>query len=95
MLITTKILYCCGCDHVKISLKKLFYSNFCFPFQDRVDQGIEMEGSNLSGVSGRCSWEEPNQQQLHNHYNMEDNRETHYDLNSRGKAQISDYGNII
>ena len=53
-----------------------------------------MEGSNLSGVSGRCSWEEPNQQQLHNHYNMEDNRETHYDLNSRGKAQISDYGKI-
>lgn len=27
--------------------------------QDRVDQGIESEGSNLSGVNSRCSWEEP------------------------------------
>ncbi|KAK3094562.1 hypothetical protein FSP39_003435 [Pinctada imbricata] len=27
--------------------------------QDQVDQGIEQEGSNLSGVNSRCSWEEP------------------------------------
>ncbi|XP_041368591.1 suppressor of fused homolog [Gigantopelta aegis] len=26
--------------------------------QDRVDHGIETEGSNLSGVSSKCSWEE-------------------------------------
>ncbi len=30
---------------------------FC-GFQDKVDTGIEAEGSNLSGVSSRCLWEE-------------------------------------
>ncbi|KAL8604949.1 hypothetical protein ACOMHN_028577 [Nucella lapillus] len=27
--------------------------------QDQVDQGIEQEGSNLSGVSSHCSWDQP------------------------------------
>ena len=27
--------------------------------QDKVEQGIINEGSNLSGVSSKCSWEEP------------------------------------
>lgn len=28
--------------------------------QDEVDRGIEEDGSNLSGVSARCSWSELN-----------------------------------
>jgi len=28
------------------------------PFQDRVDEGIRSSGSNLSGVSAKCSWTE-------------------------------------
>ncbi|ESO96856.1 hypothetical protein LOTGIDRAFT_159604 [Lottia gigantea] len=32
--------------------------------QETVDQGIEQEGSNLSGVSNRCSWEEPDSEQI-------------------------------
>ena len=28
------------------------------PKQDRVDQGIETEGSNLSGVSAKCVWDD-------------------------------------
>jgi len=27
--------------------------------QEKVDCGIEQEGSNLSGVNSKCSWEEP------------------------------------
>lgn len=27
--------------------------------QEKVDVGIESEGSNLSGVNSKCSWEEP------------------------------------
>ena len=26
--------------------------------QDEVERGIDMDGSNLSGVSARCSWQE-------------------------------------
>ena len=31
----------------------------CSHLQEKVDLGIEAEGSNLSGVSSKCSWEEP------------------------------------
>ena len=30
----------------------------CSPKQERVDQGIETEGSNLSGVSAKCVWDD-------------------------------------
>lgn len=30
----------------------------CSSKQDRVDQGIETEGSNLSGVSAKCVWDD-------------------------------------
>jgi len=33
--------------------------------KDRVDQGIEQEGSNLSGVSAKCSWDEPGDHDRH------------------------------
>jgi suppressor of fused-like protein len=32
--------------------------------QEEVERGIETEGSNLSGVSARCSWADVNVQQL-------------------------------
>lgn len=31
---------------------------FCSSKQERVDQGIETEGSNLSGVSAKCVWDD-------------------------------------
>ncbi len=30
----------------------------CLSKQERVDQGIETEGSNLSGVSAKCVWDD-------------------------------------
>lgn len=30
----------------------------CSSKQERVDQGIETEGSNLSGVSAKCAWDD-------------------------------------
>lgn len=30
----------------------------CSSKQERVDQGIETEGSNLSGVSAKCVWDD-------------------------------------
>ncbi|CAI9717818.1 suppressor of fused homolog [Octopus vulgaris] len=39
--------------------------------QERVDSGIEQEGSNLSGVSSRCFWDEI----LSNNHGNEDNKE--------------------
>ncbi|KAL8598341.1 hypothetical protein ACOMHN_047662 [Nucella lapillus] len=40
--------------------------------QDRVEQGIEQEGSNLSGVSSRCSWDEPGENDSRSIYSDED-----------------------
>ncbi|XP_050397682.1 suppressor of fused homolog [Patella vulgata] len=62
--------------------------------QERVDQGIEQEGSNLSGVSSRCSWEEPGS----NDAQYDDDKENKIHDNRRrgsndsaGRPHISDH----
>ena len=39
--------------------------------QEKVDQGIETEGSNLSGVNSKCSWEEPGENDRDNLYDKD------------------------
>ncbi|XP_013390520.1 suppressor of fused homolog isoform X2 [Lingula anatina] len=57
--------------------------------QDRVDQGIENEGSNLSGVSARCAWEEPSDIDRHDKVNEEENKENRFiDGDRRGSSDI-------
>ena len=61
--------------------------------QDRVDQGIESEGSNLSGVNSRCSWEEPGEGS--NDFFNEDNNHTHEERRNSSdleRPRISDFG---
>lgn len=38
----------------------LFYVYVCYfrSKQERVDKGIETDGSNLSGVSAKCAWDD-------------------------------------
>ena len=69
----------------------------CCCVQERVEQGIESEGSNLSGVSSRCSWEEPGDFDLHSNYNDDDkeNRMSDYEHSRNSdydRRHISDYG---
>lgn len=64
-------------------------------FQERVDSGIEQEGSNLSGVSGRCCWDELPQ----NGCNLnEENKENQLRVEERRcsleRPHISDLGKI-
>jgi hypothetical protein len=42
-----------------------------FELQEKVDQGIETEGSNLSGVNSKCSWEEPGENDRDNLYDKD------------------------
>ncbi|XP_049804472.1 suppressor of fused homolog [Schistocerca nitens] len=44
--------------------------------QEEVDQGVEKDGSNLSGVSARCSWTDVNMQNLIHHIVGNRNEET-------------------
>lgn len=37
--------------------KEFFFFSYIFK-QERVDKGIETEGSNLSGVSAKCAWDD-------------------------------------
>ena len=39
--------------------------------QEKVDSGIETEGSNLSGVNSKCQWEEPGDNDRDSLYNKE------------------------
>lgn len=60
--------------------------------QDTIEGGIEMEGSNLSGVSSRCSWED-----YRRHLESEENKENRRKSDrpsSRDslRKRISDYG---
>lgn len=43
--------------------------------QEKVDRGIESEGSNLSGVNSKCSWEEPGDTD----YDIYDDKENQFD----------------
>lgn len=60
-----------------------------------MEQGIETEGSNLSGVNSRCSWEEPGENG-DDYYNedMKDNRTVDERRNSNeiDRPRISDFG---
>ncbi|KAH9524830.1 hypothetical protein Btru_027983 [Bulinus truncatus] len=70
--------------------------------KERLDQGIEQEGSNLSGVSAWCSWDEPGENN-HNSDSEDDkeNRKDRYDDeverdvrrggNEPGRRTISQY----
>ena len=63
--------------------------------QDQVDQGIESEGSNLSGVNSRCSWEEPGDGS-DDFFNEDDNRmhEERRNSNEIERPRISDFGKL-
>lgn len=64
--------------------------------QDRVDQGIETEGSNLSGVNSRCSWEEPGEGS-EDYFNEDDNHmhEERRNSNELDRPRISDFGRSL
>ena len=84
-------------DHIPVSLW----------LQDRIDEGIETEGSNLSGVSGRCSWEESSESSSPSHrgnvrdaFNEEDKENRIMRGDRRGsndldRPRISEYGEDI
>lgn len=63
-----------------------------------MEQGIETEGSNLSGVNSRCSWEEPGENS-DDYYNedMKDNRTVDERRNSNeiDRPRISDFGKTM
>ncbi|XP_025095733.1 suppressor of fused homolog [Pomacea canaliculata] len=52
--------------------------------QERVEQGIEQEGSNLSGVSSRCMWEEPGDNDNHSTYSDEDKENNRSEAERKG-----------
>ncbi|XP_064600210.1 suppressor of fused homolog [Liolophura sinensis] len=57
--------------------------------QERVDSGIEQEGSNLSGVSSRCSWEETgDSDNLHPGLHEEDKENKFIDGDRRGSNEV-------
>ncbi len=64
--------------------------------QETVDAGIEQEGSNLSGVSGRCSWDEESDREStytgyggSSQYSEEDKENR---LNRRCSTESNEYG---
>ena len=65
--------------------------------QEQIDFGIETEGSNLSGVSSRVSWEEVTQVDTDN-LNEEDKENRLFDTDGKrgsrelDRPQISQYG---
>ncbi|XP_067657154.1 suppressor of fused homolog [Haliotis asinina] len=56
--------------------------------QETVDHGIETEGSNLSGVSSRCSWEEPGDPDAHSNYNDDDKENRLVEIDRRGSGDV-------
>ncbi len=67
-----------------------------YDWQETVDAGIEQEGSNLSGVSGRCSWdEETDRESMYggyggsSHYSEEDKENR---LNRRSSTDSNECG---
>ena len=65
-----------------------------------MDYGIESEGSNLSGVSSHCSWEEPGDgDNRSSHSNEEDKENRLLEEHRRGSGEldrphISEYGRL-
>ena len=64
-----------------------------------MEDGIETEGSNLSGVSSRCSWEEPPdpdpQESSNQNYNADEDKENIRNGTSDGdRPRISDLGEL-
>lgn len=64
-----------------------------------MEQGIEQEGSNLSGVSSRCSWDEPGDNDYHSTYSDEDKENNRLTAERRGsqdsdRRQITDVGEL-
>lgn len=65
--------------------------------QERVEQGIEQEGSNLSGVSSRCMWEEPGDNDNHSTYSDEDKENNRSEAERKGskdsdRRELSEIG---
>ena len=73
-----------------------------------MDQGIDTEGSNLSGVSAWCSWDEPGENDHHSSDGEDDNKENRKGKDDpdredrrgtstaeRERRTISDYGKIL
>ncbi|KAL5022283.1 hypothetical protein ScPMuIL_001438 [Solemya velum] len=63
--------------------------------QEKVDQGIEQEGSNLSGVNSRCYWEEIGEPEFNDNYSEDDKenllaREMRRSSNEVDRPLISD-----
>ena len=54
--------------------------NIFVSHQEKVDHGIEAEGSNLSGVNSKCSWEEPGEPD----YDIYDDKENQFENERRG-----------
>ena len=54
--------------------------------QETIDAGIDREGSNLSGVSGRCSWEE------YKNFSEENKENRHMERSSSRGRRISEFG---
>lgn len=44
-------------DFQEYIYKRVLFFSYIFK-QERVDKGIETEGSNLSGVSAKCAWDD-------------------------------------
>ncbi len=63
-----------------------------------MDAGIELEGSNLSGVSSRCSWEELSDDRLsHDSEEDKENRfvsDTRRSSSDSDKPRLSQYGKL-
>lgn len=65
-----------------------------------MEQGIEQEGSNLSGVSSRCAWDEPGDNDYHSTYSDEDKENNRLTAERRGsqdsdRRQITDVGELV
>ena len=65
-----------------------------------MEQGIEQEGSNLSGVSSRCSWDEPGDGDYQSTYSDDDKENNRHSAHRRGsrdsdRRQITDSGQLF
>ena len=60
-------------------------------FQDQVDLGIDTDGSNLTGVTSRCVWEEVPQVES-THFHSDDNKDNR--LTNRERRTSVEKGHI-
>ena len=56
---------------------------YSFYQQEKVDHGIEAEGSNLSGVNSKCTWEEPGDTD----YDIYDDKENQFDDDRQNSSE--------